>query len=394
MINLLATPVVTKLYTPQQFGLFTLFTAVATLFMPLSTGRYELAAILPEEDEEAFDVVRLAGLWCVAFSLTIGVLALLFGGPLSSRFGHPELAALLPFLAPFLLGTGFFVTLTFWFNRLENYRLLASSKVVQVLTTAFCWVGLGALGYTSIGLALGAVVGWVSGALWLEWGLVRTPRRQRRARLAAVARKFWSFPLYAMPAGTLKTFADNVVFFALGAFYAAADVGQFGLSYRALSAPLLVASQVFGQLVNRELARQADRPRYYLRQLFLALGFMTLLVSPIVLFGPPLFQLIFGAEWGKAGELARWLCIWMVASFGVEAVSYAFTAGHANWLLLAWRLLYLGGLFTLFHASQHLPIESLTRLYGLYGVATYALLALLGWWACRRIPRDAAQPQP
>lgn len=394
MINLLATPVVTKLYSPNQFGLFTLFMAVATLFMPLSTGRYEMAAILPEEDDEAYDVVRLAGVWCVAFSLFSGLVAMLVGADLTARFGHPELAAHMPFLAPFLLGTGFFALLTFWFNRLENYRLLASSKVVQVLTTAFSWVGLGLLHQTGFGLALGAVLGWLAGALWLDWALVRQRHPRPPARLGAVARKYRSFPLYAMPAGTVKTLADNIVFFALGAYYAAAEVGQFGLAFRALWAPMMVTSQVFGQLVNRELARQSDRQRYYLRQLGLATGFMGLLVLPVVAFGPPIFQLVFGSQWGKAGELARWLSLWMVASFAVEAVSYAFTAGHANWLLLAWRAVYLGGLALLFRSLAHQPIESLTRYYGLYGAVAYLVLAWLGWWACTRIPGGELAARP
>lgn len=383
---------VTKLYSPDQFGLFTLFMAVATLFMPLSTGRYEMAAILPKKDEEAYDVVRLAAVWCALSSLAAVLLAIVVGGPIATRFGHPELGTQLPLLGPFLLGTGFFALLSFWFNRLENYRLLASSKVVQVLTTAFLWVAFGLMHWTNFGLTLGAVLGWLAGAVWLEWGLLRQPARKRPARLAEVAGQYRSFPLYAMPAGLLKTSADNVVFFALGALYAASDVGQFGLAFRALWAPLMVTSQVFGQLVNRELARRQDRPGYYLRQLGLAAGFMTLLVLPIVLFGPPIFQLVFGQEWGKAGELARWLCLWMVASFAVEAVSYAFTAGHVNWLLLGWRVLYLGGLAALFHLIAQRPIEIVTRLYALYGLAAYLLLAGLGWWACTRIQEENAAP--
>lgn len=392
LINLLATPIVTKLYRPDQFGLFTLFVAVATLFMAPSTGRYEQAAILPREDEEAYDVVRLAAVWCVLFSLGIGVLAFFLGEPLCRRFGHPELAVLLPFLSPFLLGVGFFVILTFWFNRLEQYRLLASSKIVQVLATAFFWVVFGLVGWTGVGLVLGAVLGWLASAFWLQWGLVRLPAQRRRARLGEVARKFLSFPLYAMPAGLLKSFSDNVVFFALGALFAASDVGQFGLAFRALSAPMLVAGMGFGQILNRELARQSDRPRYYLRQLGMAVGFMTLLVLPVALFGPPVFGFVFGSEWSKAGELARWLCLWMVASYAVEAVAYAFTASHLNWLLLVWRAAYLGGLYLFFQSVAGRPIEEVTRLYGVFGVAAYFMLALLGWWACTRIARDDAAP--
>lgn len=386
----MATLLVAKLYTPDQFGLFTLFTVLVTVFMAPSTGRYEYAVMLPDKDEEAYDLVRLSRRFCLVFSLAAGLLAWLVGPALAERFGHLELARLLPFLAPFLMGAGFFSILTFWFNRLEAYRLLASSRVVQVLVAAICWVVFGLLHWSAPGLVLGSVLGWVVGSLWLEWALFKrgAPRREP-PHLIEVARRYQSFPLYQAPAGVLKIFSDTGVFFVLGAFFSASDVGQFALAFRALWSPLQVTSQVFGQLVNRELGRRPDRKAFYLRQLAIAVLFMGGLVLPVLLAGPWLFKLVFGPEWGPAGELARWLSLWMVASFAVESVSYAFAAGRANWLLLLWRLAYIAGLALVFAPILGHSIEKVTRAYTLYGVAAFALLAGFGWWACGRISSPA-----
>ncbi len=381
-----------KLYTPEQFGLFTLFTVLVTVFVAPSTGRYEYAVMLPEQDEEAYDLVRLSRRFCLVFSLAAGLAAWLVGPALAERFSHPGLVGLLPFLAPFLVGAGYFSILTFWFNRLEAYRLLASSRVVQVLVAALCWVVFGLLGWSAPGLVLGSVLGWVVASLWLEWVLFKrgAPRREP-PRLLEVARRYQSFPFYQAPAGMLKIFSDTGVFFVLGAFFSAADVGQFALAFRALWSPLQVIGQVFGQLVNRELGRRPDRRAFYLRQLAIAVLFMGLLVLPVLLVGPWLFRLVFGPEWGPAGELARWLSLWMVACFAVESVSYAFPAGRANWLLLLWRLAYIAGLALVFAPILSQTIQTVTRAYTLYGVVAFALLAVLGWWACGRITSTQAE---
>ncbi|MEW6280819.1 MAG: oligosaccharide flippase family protein [Candidatus Eremiobacterota bacterium] len=388
LINALAIPLATQFYSPAEFGLFSLFIAVTTLFLSLSTGRYEHAVMLPKEEETAFGLVRLALAWCAGMSLALGGLSWWLGPGLTGRFGHPELAPLLAYSPAFLLAVGCFSTLTFWFNRHERYRVLAASKVVQACVTAGAWVSFGVARWSAAGLVLGNILGWVGGGLCLAMVLVRRGLPRLAAPMAEVARAYRSFPLYAMPAGTLHFLSANLSFFVFGYLYSAAEVGQFSLAYRALCAPVVVTHQAFQQVVSKELTRNPDRPRFYLRQYAVVLGVLGAMLVPVSLAGPWLFRLVFGPEWLEAGRIARWLAFWVLVSFATESLTYAFAAAHRNAVLLLWRVGYLAGLVALFGAAGQVPLETAVQWYAMYGVVAYALLGWLGWLAARSIPKE------
>ena len=56
LIPLLAEPVLTRLFPPEDFGLLALFISISSLFAIVATGRYELAVMLPSKDEDAVNL--------------------------------------------------------------------------------------------------------------------------------------------------------------------------------------------------------------------------------------------------------------------------------------------------------------------------------------------------
>ena len=49
-IPILISPILTRLYKPEEFGAFALYMAIASVLSVVVSGRYELAVILPEND--------------------------------------------------------------------------------------------------------------------------------------------------------------------------------------------------------------------------------------------------------------------------------------------------------------------------------------------------------
>ena len=61
-------PILTRLYSPEEFGLFALYMAVAMIVSVLVTGRYELAILLPRNEPDALHIAALAIIISVAVS--------------------------------------------------------------------------------------------------------------------------------------------------------------------------------------------------------------------------------------------------------------------------------------------------------------------------------------
>ena len=71
LLLVLAAPILTRLYTPEDFGLLAIYTSLLALAGVISSLRYELAIPLPKEDEEAANTAVLClGLIAISALLT------------------------------------------------------------------------------------------------------------------------------------------------------------------------------------------------------------------------------------------------------------------------------------------------------------------------------------
>ena len=67
-------PILTRLYSPAEFGVFAMYLAVASILGVLVTGRYELAILIPKQDRDAIHIAALSAALSVLLS---GLLLLL-----------------------------------------------------------------------------------------------------------------------------------------------------------------------------------------------------------------------------------------------------------------------------------------------------------------------------
>ena len=78
-ISLLSSPILSRLYNPDQFGLLTTFTSVYSVLLIAATCRYELAILLPKEEKEAFTVTLLGAGLSIAFSVVMDLVLAVIG---------------------------------------------------------------------------------------------------------------------------------------------------------------------------------------------------------------------------------------------------------------------------------------------------------------------------
>ena len=72
-IPVVITPILTRIYTPEDFGIYAIFVAIITILGSIVSGRYELAILLPERDDDAINIFAL-GLLIITFMVMITVI--------------------------------------------------------------------------------------------------------------------------------------------------------------------------------------------------------------------------------------------------------------------------------------------------------------------------------
>lgn len=313
VIPFLAAPFLTRLYPPSAFAWLALLMAA---FNPLSymvCGRYDVAMMLPTEETDSLRLAYLS--W--SFSFVVFVLSCVFSlfhfyGVWSSFIpgGWNTILMLLPFM---LLFTGIYQPMNYFLQRKEKHRLLSLTKIVQTGVVALLSLIFGMFSI-SHGLLTAYAIGWFLLALWgaaffLFSGEIHLPSPDKSA-LKALALRYRDFPLYNMPAGIIHALTISLPVFCFNHFFPGDDAGYFAFSRQILIAPVGLIANAFSQVYFEKFAtawREKRSFRTMLPTMYKPLIILALfLLVPIASFGPSIFSIFFGHQWGRAGEFASW----------------------------------------------------------------------------------------
>lgn len=322
-------PWLTRLYTPEDFGSYHLFAAVAANVAVVACARYEFALPLARDDAEATSL-RALSLWLLAGCTLLAAL----GGAAWAWHSGQHWPLWLP-LAVLALGAVSLATLVA--TRAQRFRALAAGRVLQH--------GGGALAQAGAGLAQAGVSGLILAPLAAALAtaaLLRLPLRGwwrvSRQRLVAVARRHREFPLLNTPHAFAGALQDTLAVSLIAATLGPAAAGFWGLTLRYLKAPAtLVGGAVLQALYPRLAAggQVTAAARADVRRVMLALAAVaTPLVLALWLAAPWAFARVFGPQWQAAGDLARALAVYI----GVHFVASPLAVVTMAWNAQAWAL--------------------------------------------------------
>ena len=378
VIPLLLGPVLTRLYTPAAFGVFTTFSTVAATVAVVACARYEFALPLARDEGEARALLVL----CLWICGGVALLAMPLAAVLHAT-GHLPLPRLLPLA---VAAAGLLQLLVMWATRAQVFRALAISRVLQYGGAALLQVALGwwlwrraqqpagadaawgmALAQVcAVALALLPLLPSVPAIRWRsarrgqpsaaasdgdagDAALAQVAGNSRPASDAAhadaaslrqVAWRYRDFPLLNTPHAFLGALQDAAAVAILVAYSGHAAAGFWGLALRYLKAPATLVGSAVSQALYPRLAQATpDAARQTVRQVMAVLGALALgLMAVLMVAGPWLFEQVFGPGWREAGHLARALAPYIAAHFVAAPLAVVTMAWQAQRWALRWAV--------------------------------------------------------
>ncbi|WP_322629713.1 lipopolysaccharide biosynthesis protein [Halothiobacillus sp.] len=330
IIIVAASPILTRLYSPEDFGLLAVFAGLLAILGVIASLRYQMAIPLPESNEEATDVMALSLLVVAGMTGVTALIVAVFGESIAATLNTPQLSPYLWLLPVGLLLAGIYQVLNYWAIRRKAFSVIARTKVSQS-----AWMSLVQMGGYALGpfaLLLGRVIGQAAGSVSL-WNHAREPGGFKLGSLlphkgiGQVAYRYSHFPAYSSWAGLLNTGGAQVppIFFA--AFFGPAAAGAYMLAQRVINLPMAVVATAVADafLPNSVEAYREDRLGNEVRRLFIVLAILVF-PSAAVLFivAPELFAFVFGEDWRQAGEMVRWLTPMLAIQFIINPLSRIF----------------------------------------------------------------------
>lgn len=375
-VFLAATPILTRLYSPAEFGLFGVFWAIASLAAAIVTGRYEGAIPLPKGHDKAWALLSLSLTLAGVGSLAAwGVLAAIRALGFASLGSLFDLGAHAYWIAPGIFFVAAMNCTDFWLNRHKQFSRVAWHRFWGGTAMAVTQLILGYL-QVSWGLVMGFVVGMGTTFALNAWR-ASSMRPADLPTLKEVAWEYRRFPAFLLIAQVFTSAASHVPTVFFGASFGAAMAGRYTLASRALTMLDLLGTAV-GQVFYVSAAGEhaaGNNLHALLKRTVIGLLIIAVPVFGLVfLVSPWAFGFIFGADWREAGEYVRYLMpLYFFRFIAVPANAFFNIGDKQNWYLYRQILQFtlIAGALAIGHSLQ--SVECALLLYASVMSLFYAL---------------------
>jgi len=346
-IPIAISPILTRIYTPEDFGIFALYMSVAGLISVMATGRYELAIMLPKNDKDAAQVLMLSLMISFFVSLCSLIFVFIFNESITSLLKEPEISSWLYFIPLSVLLTGLYQSFYYWNNRQKKYKNLASTKVSQSIVTSSSNVSLGVASLGSSGLIFSSLIGQaISNIILIRLTLFSKRAltlKVDRLKIMALSRKYKKFPMI----NSLNAFVDQIRVAGINVLiirlFGTGTLGQFSLAWKMVQTPLSLISGSLSQVFYQKIARSEKKDLYGLLRGYLQKSVMLSLpiFIGIFLFSVDIFVFIFGVNWELAGQVASLLSPWLFFNFLSAPIAHIFIVLDRQDIVLKVALTYM-----------------------------------------------------
>ena len=389
LIPFLVSPILTRFFSPDDFGLWGTYSAVVALYAVLANGRYEMAILLPREDEDAFNLFSGSLIISIFVALLSFVLALLFGNYLSELLKIPELYKWLFLVPAAVLFLGIIQATNYWHNRKKCFKVLSAGKLVQSGSTASSNLLIGKLLYFPGGLIISTLIGQFLLAFYY---IQRMPLRTllphiKRKRIKALLIEYREFPIKSGAGIFLNILKEQAPIFLLAFYFDKEIVGFYTLIIRLFGVPLTLVAGSIGQVYFQKANEQVQKGESLIPLFSKTTTHLFLLVLlPLIgifFFGEQIFGIVFGEDWVEAGKILVIFSFYYAIRFIISAQSSLLIVFKKlgielifNSLALVLQLasLVIGGIFHDYNLSLILMAISGSIIYSLLGIYFWIFL--------------------
>ena len=316
LIAIIFSPVLSRLFTPNNFGELGKIVAFSSIFVGVASLKYDLAIVLSKSAFETKQLIKVSH-------------ALIF---IISLISIPIYAVTYQVFDPYILLS---IIVIIYFNsvynlivnihtRYKRFKSIAVLKMINKVTTVGTQIGLGAFGLGTFGLIIGQVLGLF---LTLVYSSIKSLKTFKKVIFVGrgsydeakpVIKKYYRFPVFSAPQNFLNSLSQNAPILLLDGFFGETMIGLYWFAYRIIQMPIVFISNSIRQTFYQKAS--VTNPGKKLTSLFVKstrtlflIGLPFIIIGMIIL--PYLFEFIFGAEWTESGVYGRWLLPWVLFLF-------------------------------------------------------------------------------
>lgn len=327
-ITILFSPLLSRVYSPEEMGFYTLVLTAVAMFESAVCLRYEL--VIVSEAREA----NIQPLIAICVRLAIPISAIVTIGYLIYVIAAKQIESqqwwIVLFIFPIMLLHGISCISTSYNNRKKEYQRISYASIMQSGVHNSFSALMGLFHFGVLGLILGRILGYLAN-VYVSIGAKRfckaykIVRENKTADCIYLLKENRKQALFSTPAVILSCAAYSIINLFIHILYGDAVLGLYSYSYRLLGLPLIVVSANLSRMFFKEAAvefHETGRMKRSFSQLFFPLfGIAILMVVLFKLFAPTVFAVVFGEQWKEAGVYVQILA----PMFAIRFIATSFT---------------------------------------------------------------------
>ncbi|SUJ45026.1 polysaccharide biosynthesis family protein [Staphylococcus aureus] len=355
VILIITTPIITRLYSPAEFGEFTIFSNIAMILIPIINARYDLLIVNTKNDRSANILSQ------ISFLISLLILLILIPIFAISAWLYPNF--ILDFI--FIIIMLFLVSLTNIFtnylNKERKYKVLSLINVFRAGSMALLQIIFGLLALGSLGLIIGFSLSYIAGitlgykTFKKHFNIVRD-KEETKALFLENKNQL----VYSTPSILLNSLSFSVVVFFIGILHTNTEVGIYGMAIRVLGIPVTIISlglsKIFMQQANDYYIEHGNFRNLLLKFSFILVIVSIILYVPLYLFSEELVNILLGHSWVDAITVIKIVIPLFVIRLIVSTVSLSVIVLQKQQLELILQALFLIGTTATFVISKMLNL--------------------------------------
>lgn len=375
-------PILSRLYTPNNFGVYGSYTASLSVLSSFVSLQYSQVIVLVKRDKDGINLFFISCL-SVVCCVAISVLAI-FLFPEAFQSILKDSTRIFLILLPMSLFTlGMSQSFQSWNVRVKAFSQISKSNIVKAFSSILIWGTVGFLNIGALGLVLGSLLSEMMACL-----ILTKPLRQDLNKLAPstnlyrmkqLAYAFRDFPIYSAPQKLMNAISQGLPVLALCYFYGAAVGGAYAFSIKVLQIPMgLILTPLRQVLIQKasELHNRGDNLSPLFLKTSLSLLCVAIIPSTIIfLWAPELFSMFFGNAWLDSGIYSKWLILWFLIAFtNVPSVLFSQVMRQQRKLFLYESIVMLTRVGVLIIGGQYFSALLTIKIFSALGVILNLLL--------------------
>ena len=359
-------PILTRIYSPEDFGLLALFLAVTTIFGTIVNGRYELAIMLPKKDEDAINIVALGFIIMSLITLILFVIVIIFNEKIVHLLNNKDIGTWLYIVPLSIFFIGLFNLLNYFNNRKKYYKDIARANIIKSITMVAFQIVVGYLREGAAGLISGQIASQMTANIKLLTNIIKNKlllSKISKKKILQVAKRYKEFPKFSIAGALANKATGNLTNILISIFYNVSTLGFYSLVQRVLGVPSVLIGNSIGQVFFEEASKEKQLTgkavkvfKSTVKKLFIigapSFGILFFIVED-------LFAFVFGEEWRVAGGYARIMIPVFFIGFIVSTVSIVDSIFEKLFFYLCLQIGYLVSMTIALYLFKNYQFENL-----------------------------------